>query len=128
MLDLPRRTGSPFPGSVIDGSVERGARSVRADWLLERRGLRVEAGRGGDEKIPRDEEGTGVGYMYLFSCPSEGTRDLRRFEHGGDENGSNAGSRGSGAGRFTRATALFTSSTRVGEERIFELCYFDPGS
>lgn len=90
---------------------------MRADWLLARRGLRVEAGRGGDEKIPREEEGTGVGY--LFSCSSEGTRDLRRFEHGGDENGSNAGSRGPGAGRFTPAT-VFTSRTRVGEERILD--------
>lgn len=118
MLDLPRRTGSPLPGSVIDGRAERGTRSERADWLLARSGLRAETGRGGDEKIPRDEEGTGVGY--LFSCSSKGTRDLRRFEHGGDEKGSNAGSKGPGAGRFTPATVLFTSRTRAGEESILD--------
>lgn len=118
MLDLPRRTGSPLSGSVIDGSAERGTRSEREDWLLARRGLRAETGRGGDEKIPRDEEGAGV--RYLFSWSSGGMRDLRRFEHGGDENGSNAGSRGPGAGRFTPATVLLTPRTRAGEESILD--------
>lgn len=101
---------------MIDGSADSGVRSERADWLLARRGLRAETWRGGDEKTPRDEDGTGVGY--LFSCSSEGTRDLRRFEHGGEENGSNAGSRGPGADRFTPATVLFASRARTGEESI----------
>ena len=64
LLDLPMSVGSPCLSSSIDGTATRGARSEKADKALARAGRRVHgAGGGGDEPIPVDDVGMGVGYF-----------------------------------------------------------------
>ena len=55
--------GSPCPESSIDGTVDSGARSERAEKFRWKPGRRVSCVRGGEEDGSRVEEvGTGVGY------------------------------------------------------------------
>lgn len=104
------RTGSPFSSSVMDGTVERGARSETADCVRCIGGRRNERACGGEEDmIPVEEVGTGVGYFWSEATFSESeTRTWRlagRGKPGEEENGSNGGSNdGVGAERFTPAT------------------------
>jgi hypothetical protein len=96
------RMVSPFSGSVIEGTAERGARSETegARW---RPGCACICG-GEDERTPVVEVGIGVGYFWIACSRSEGEDRACLFDGlgrpGEDENGSKAGNN-VGAGRFT---------------------------
>lgn len=58
--------GPPCLSSSMDGTAARGARSEKAESVLARPWRRVlGSGRGGDDAIPVDDVGMGVGY-FLF--------------------------------------------------------------
>lgn len=59
--------GSPCLSSSMDGNAARGARSEKPDSVLARPGRRVlGSGAGGDDIMPVDDVGMGVGYLFFL--------------------------------------------------------------